>query len=157
MVSRTQVATFDCTTPPHTLNNRHKYISKCLGSQQQMQKDSFKWITLQEAMKALGHNHITLLKIDIEGFEFDVFANWNRRQPLPAQILLELHYADLYHGSPFFRTDLLNNLLWPKHVMSLGELALFVSHLANLGYGIVSREDNALCRHCTELTLLRVH
>lgn len=56
-----------------------------------------------------------------------------------------------YRNAEYF-----NNLIWPNHQLTLGELALFISHLANMGYAIVSREDNVLCPHCSELTLLRV-
>ena len=47
---------------------------------------------------------------------------------------------------------------WSKHDVSLGELSVFFFHLADMGYGIVSREDNiqwgAHC--CSEFTLLRI-
>lgn len=40
--------------------------------------------------------------------------------------------------------------------MRLADLALFVGHVASLGYGIASREDNPLCLHCTELLFVKV-
>jgi hypothetical protein len=39
--------------------------------------------------------------------------------------------------------------------MRLSDLAMFASHLAGAGYGIVAREDNPTCPHCSELTLVR--
>lgn len=42
------------------------------------------------------------------------------------------------------------------HNVTVSELALFVGHLANLGFGIVNHEPNQLCPHCAELTLLKV-
>ena len=50
------------------------------------------------------------------------------------------------------------NLLWPMHDVSMAELAVFFMHLADLGYGVVSREDNipwgSDC--CAEFTLVHV-
>ena len=41
--------------------------------------------------------------------------------------------------------------------MSLGETGVFFGHLASMGYGVASREDNAGARHCcAEFTLVRV-
>lgn len=33
-------------------------------------------------------------------------------------------------------------MIWPMHELSLAELAMFFYHLADLGYAVVSREDN---------------
>lgn len=151
-----KVATFDCTSQSRTLGPRHTFVSKCLGSEERMASDPSKWVTLQQAMNELGHSSITLLKIDIEAFEYDVLSTWSGDQPLPAQISIEIHYDGIYVGSPFYNTDVLTNLLWPKHQLSLAELALFVNHLVNMGYAIASREDNPSCPHCSELTLLRI-
>lgn len=38
------------------------------------------------------------------------------------------------------------SMLWPMHEVSLAELAVVFSHLADLGYAVVSREDNPLVR-----------
>jgi len=109
-------------------------------------------------MKHFGHHSISLLKIDIEGSEYDVLSDWKHDSPyLPMQIAMELHYDGIYDGTPsFLNTEDWGNLLWPMHKPALSELSLFLSHIANMGYGIVSREDNAICPHCSELTLLRV-
>jgi hypothetical protein len=36
------------------------------------------------------------------------------------------------------------------------EMAIAFAHLADLGYAIVSREDNIYCNCCSEFTFLRV-
>jgi hypothetical protein len=46
--------------------DRHTYLKKCLGSASKAAADPT-FVTLKGAMQALGHSHITLLKIDIEG------------------------------------------------------------------------------------------
>ena len=33
-------------------------------------------------------------------------------------------------------------MVWPMHQLSMAELAVFFGHMADLGYAIVSREDN---------------
>lgn len=106
----------------------------------------------------MGHQHVDFLKIDIEGSEYDVFSEWKIGSAiLPAQIALELHWNDIYFGSSSFKkANEFSNLLWPEHEITLSDMSLLVGHMANIGYAIVSREDNPLCAHCTELTLIRV-
>ena len=109
-------------------------------------------------MRHFGHRSISLLKIDIEGSEYDVMSSWKHDSPyLPEQIAMELHYDGIYFGTPsFLNKEDWGNLLWPMHKASLSELSLFMAHVASMGYAIVSREDNAIAHHCSELTLLRV-
>jgi hypothetical protein len=55
--------------------------------------------TLQSLMKANGHTFIDILKIDIEGAEFEVLSAWidylaERKEPLPiGQMQIEIHAA----------------------------------------------------------------
>lgn len=109
-------------------------------------------------MDEFGHVQIDILKIDIEGAEYDVLSQWDlSMQNLPMQIAIEIHYLGIYWGTKAYMNENdETHLLWPPHEPSLSELALFLMHLANLGYGIVSREDNPSCMHCTELTLLKL-
>jgi hypothetical protein len=110
-------------------------------------------------MAELGHASLALLKADIEGAEYDVFGFWaaGGGGALPRQVSVELHSDWLYHGTSADRNPRdFSNLFWPMHQVSAAELALFVGHMAGLGYGIVSKEDNPICTHCSELTLLHV-
>lgn len=43
-----------------------------------------------------------------------------------------------------------------KGFVSPAELGLLFMHLANLGYAVVSRDDNAFCKHCSELVVIRL-
>lgn len=47
--------------------------------------------TLKSIMKILNHNHIDVLKIDIEGSEYHVLPNILQNQIFPKQILVEFH------------------------------------------------------------------
>lgn len=53
---------------------------------------SFRAYTIASLMEKLGHDRIDLLKIDIEGAEYDVLAEMLRSHALPAQILVEFHH-----------------------------------------------------------------
>lgn len=97
--------------------------------------------------------------MDIEGGEYDVFSDWSLSNPdLPRQIFMELHYDDLYAGTPGMVTasDKSSNLVPPLHIMTLSDLALFVLHMTGFGFGIASREDSLTALHASGLTLVRV-
>lgn len=128
-----------------------------MGNKRRQEKKPDTWISLPNAMKLLGHSHLTLLKIDIEGAEYDVLGDFKRFYPLPKMISMEIHYRALYSGTTSYQNASdWDNLFWPLHDLSTAEMALFMSHMANLGYGIISREDNPGCPHCSELTLVNV-
>ena len=91
---------------------------------------------------------IDLLKIDIEGYEFDETAYWSIKDPwLPEQIAIEVHHSQAIYSGKAANTDF-SNLLWPAHDLYLSDLALFFGHLGHLGYAIASREDNPFGRCC---------
>jgi len=48
---------------------------------------------LQSLMRSLGHDHLDVLKIDIEGAEFPIIADWARQNWIPpvCQLLVEFH------------------------------------------------------------------
>ncbi len=114
-------------------------------------------MTLDEAVRLTGGITPSILKMDIEGWEFDVLPFWDRKyKHLPEQLVFELHYAHLYFGTSNYKnTSAEGNMVWPGiQEVSLGQLSLLFLHLANLGYGIVNLERG--CGHCGEFTLLRV-
>jgi FkbM family methyltransferase len=48
--------------------------------------------TLEHWMATFGHSHVDILKLDIEGSEYDVLEDWIRRQWFPMdQLLVEFH------------------------------------------------------------------
>jgi hypothetical protein len=94
-------------------------------------------------MSSLGHSYVDLLKLDIEGFEFDVLGDFSEtHMKLPRQIAVETHY-----NLPTNRQ---------QTVSSVADMSLFALHLANLGYGIVGLEPNKGCHFCAEFGLLLV-
>ncbi len=150
------IYTFDCTYNGTSQGPRHEYIQKCIGTASKEASDTT-YTTLAHAVNAAGFTSIDLLKIDIEGYEFDEIAFWSIRDTwLPEQIAIEVHHsAAIYMGRGSVMD--FSNLLWPKHDLYLSDLALFFGHLGRLGYAIVSREDNTLYGTCcSEFLLVRV-
>lgn len=94
----------------------------------------------------LGHDHITLLKADIEGYEYDLFNQLLTEDgvALPEQISFELHYYTQ-----------MAQLDWHTRTLTTGELALFARSLYDAGYRVISRENNHACGHCAEFTIVQ--
>lgn len=59
---------------------------------------------LRSVAEELGHSRIDLLKIDIEGGEYEVLADWleDPRRPEVAQVVVEFHHR--FSGIPLART-----------------------------------------------------
>jgi FkbM family methyltransferase len=57
---------------------------------------------LSTIARELGHDCIDVLKLDIEGGEYDVLPDLLRHGPRPTQLLLEFHHGQ--HGVPFAAT-----------------------------------------------------
>eukprot|EP00245_Coleochaete_scutata_P013320 TRINITY_DN5385_c0_g1_i1.p1 TRINITY_DN5385_c0_g1~~TRINITY_DN5385_c0_g1_i1.p1 ORF type:complete len:321 (+),score=50.93 TRINITY_DN5385_c0_g1_i1:269-1231(+) len=159
MKTKCDIITFDCTVDVQPIHARHRFEKMCIGSEEKVLSDPEHFETIQDSMKRLGVKEISLLKMDIEGYEYDVMSSWTRdvKDYLPQQISFELHFGGMYFGTPSYVKDETSGVMfWPRRDVSLGELALLGYHLSNLGYGIVSREDNVECLHCTELTLYKI-
>jgi len=138
--------------------SRHTYIEKCIGTREKAGTDK-RFSTLAGAAKSLRVPKITLLKIDIEGYEFDEMAAWRAEDlTLPEQISIEMHHSQVMYagGSSYNKPMDFSNLLWPIQNMSQSDLSLFFSHLSRLGYGIASREDNPIGNCCSEFLLLKI-
>lgn len=140
------IHTFDCTvdeTKVPILPSRIHFSPTCIGEEG---ANDPKFQSLAKVASTRGHHEIALLKIDIEGFEFDVieslyesFIKTSGSLILPFQISFELHY-----GKPHFNVSL-----------TAGEISLLWIQLADLGYVVVSREDNRYCADCSEYTVVR--
>ena len=150
-----KIYTFDCTYDGVSQGPRHTYFKKCIGTAAKEASDE-NFITLANAVKMVGVSKIDLLKIDIEGYEFDEMAYWSIKDPwLPEQVAIEVHHSKVIYSSVVNNTNF-SNLLWPAHHLDLSDLALFFGHLGHLGYAIASREDNPHGGCCSEFLLVRV-
>jgi len=136
-----RVFTFDCTVNGKVRVSFHPI---CLGKSQG--EDDSRFVSLQKIMELLGHDYITLLKADIEGYEYDLFHQllMNDGIELPEQVAFEMHYQTQMDG-----------LDWHGREITTGEVAQLARDLYEAGYRVTSREDNRLCPHCVEFTLVR--
>ena len=101
---------------------RHTFHPWCLGQRTGWPRPTYK--TLADAMRALGHapGSLSLLKMDIEGWEHEVLDTWRADDPsLPEQLLAEVHCT---------RPLLRGRTRW----LSAGELTALLHHLHLLGY-----------------------
>ena len=170
-----EVFTFDCTSnppPPDIATPRLHFERVCLGHGG---GDTFR--TLGELAAARGHATISLLKMDIEGYEFDVVESlWRSallggdgggnpaaavaaaQALLPAQLTVEVHDASIMRGLAWNCADVCSRSPPPygKGVaLSSGEMLPLFVQLTDLGYVAVSREDNNMCTECVEFTFIR--
>jgi len=66
-------------------------------------REESKFVDLGTAMEMANVTAISLLKIDIEGYEYDVVSSWNSSTPLPEQIAMEIHTGwVIYHKTKSF-------------------------------------------------------
>ena len=143
-----QVFTFDCTVDgqvPLAIQDRVSFYPQCLGNVPEGSTDT-NFRSLRGLMEMLGHDHITLLKADIEGYEYDLFSQLLSEDDivLPEQISFELH----------FQSEM-TELDWHARTMTMGELAFFARSLYDAGYRVISRENNPACGHCAEFTVVQ--
>lgn len=146
------VHTFDCTVDgqvPPTLVDRVTFHKYCIGNSSQG-GELFK--SLDELIEIAGVSQVTLLKMDIEGFEWQVInqivdsALQARTDIFPMQIAVEMHYLTQFPEVNFHGRDL-----------SPGEIYLYFESLFQRGgYVLAERRDNRFCAHCSEILLLKV-
>jgi Methyltransferase domain len=165
------VYTFDCTGPRNRFevpkHDRIHFEHICLGTHSQDADSDCSasnskcgpTMTLQKIQEKLNHNKAAdLLKMDIEGYEIPLFQSWKEASNYPQQILVEVHYmtqfediVDDYHkrNGLSIRTD------WE---VAFEEDFIHLSvHLMDLGYFTAIRNDNSICKHCTELSLVQLN
>ncbi|KAI8477200.1 MAG: methyltransferase domain-containing protein [Monoraphidium minutum] len=138
-LTQCEIHTFDCTYDGASIHPRHHYHKTCLGFPTQPLFEDYASIT-----QRLGHTVVDFLKIDIEGHEPSVLQSLvSNKGHLPRQISMEMHMRDAVGA------------VAPNNTVQMGVLFY---HMAVLGYGIISREDNLWGAHgcCAEFTFLHV-
>lgn len=104
--------------------------------------------SLSETMKLLGHSHISLLKFDIEGFEWGLFENEILKSlQLPGQLAFELHTEG---ANPRYVPE---ENTKGKDYVAVNRLFL---ELHDKGYRVVSKELNSGDHACAEFVLVNV-
>jgi hypothetical protein len=163
-----EVHTFDCTGPISRFDvpsePRLHFHHICIGAKNMpmpespagggrptVQGETWK---LEKVQKFLNHSRIDLLKMDIEGFEWPMLNQWpelseirSSAAVLPFQILLEIHYRSHFREIASSRKHDFKNST---------DMVRMQSHLLRMGYVTVINNPNKKCRHCVELTLVRI-
>ncbi len=76
--------------------------------------------TLKKIMQELGHRHIDLLKMDIEGAEYQVIDDMQSKNIKPGQILIEFHHRFKNIGAK-------KTLNAVKQLRNMGYLVFYIS------------------------------
>lgn len=152
--------TFDCTGSfeySGRFADRITFHKKCIGATDTVQHGR-QFITYSTLLKQLGNPYVGLLKMDIEGYEFDVLPSVLEvaDEQMPVMIAIEVHYAsqmpELTWSYKHSRNRRGNRVVGGK---SPAELALFAFYLLHKGYVLISKENN--CATCSEMVFLKVY
>jgi hypothetical protein len=147
------VHTFDCTvnktlTAPAAISSRVTLHHTCLGKKDGLVLglEYVSWPTLLASAGVVRAP--TFLKMDIEGFEWDVLPSIIAHKNRPLQMAFELHYmtgqqALSWHGEDSPKT--------PQQIFELMDMLYEKGH-----YFVVDRHDNEMCEQCSELLVSRV-
>jgi len=94
------VKSFGPEVPSHQAHRTHFHAFGLSGSDEHGPDDKPPMYTLESLLKLNGHKHIDLLKIDIEGWEFETLSTLlkpyiDSGEPLPfGQLSVEIHLGD---------------------------------------------------------------
>jgi hypothetical protein len=155
-----EVFAFDCTSDEKAMGAAAaaagvKFFPWCIGRPQSFENNvytrgqggrKYQFRTLSEVMTALGHTRLSILKFDIEGFEWQLFRN--EILPLanpPDQLVFELHAEGV--------TPL---AVPPKIVAGKSQNAVnrLFAKLHERGYLVTSKMQNPGDTHACDFTLL---
>lgn len=150
IVNRTKcvVHTFDCTLKqaPVFQHPNVQFHNVCVG--RPVDHDmSFNTKPLSELMVELKIPRITYLKMDIEGFEWEVFRDlfFNvSPEKWPQEMSFELHFQA--HTS---------RIVWFKRLKSVQEVSMLVTLMMERGYRLIAKESNPICEQCLEFVAFR--
>jgi hypothetical protein len=149
------VHTFDCTVlnPSKPSTDSIHFYPYCIAAEYNKigQQEFITYSQMVE--KASLSRPPSLLKMDVEGFEFDVFTQMlkdaqekNLKHLLPQQISVELHYGTRMYDLP-----------WHMRLRQAGEIALFAGMMYRQGgYVLVHVKYIRGCDPCAEVLFVRV-
>lgn len=152
------VFAFDCTNQKNPEWNQIIFYSWCIGTKRDFgnsiyarnsENMDFQFYTLGEIKKKLNHTHIDMLKMDIEGSEWDVLKSLlgSDDEDLPSQLLFELH------------TEGANSrYVPPDNVKGKGrrQVTQLIYDLYQRHYRVTNIELNSKDLHCAEISLIRI-
>ncbi|PXF44249.1 hypothetical protein BWQ96_06030 [Gracilariopsis chorda] len=102
------------------------------GEAQEGTEGVYPVLTLQSMMRHNHHDHLAILKIDVEGAEFDVVKAWHEKRANVAadQVLIEFHGRYFDSGSNMVR----------QAVKQMDELGFMLVHRTKLEYTFAKKK-----------------
>ena len=151
------VHTFDCTVipkVPRILAGRVVFHRWCLGARDVIEESVVEgsagsrvaYKTWDTTLRDLNHTKIDLLKIDIEGYEWDVLGSVLTGPHTPYQITGELHFGTFWNSA---------KLWWAGRLMTAGESALWARRFYDHGYRVAHKASNPRWPMASEITLVQ--
>ena len=146
-----RIHTFDCTIEgkvPPKIQNRTTFHKLCVDGEDRIGRDGREFKSLESLITITGGKRPTLLKFDVEGFEFPLFRRWimdadadpERYLPLmPDQMSFEMHYQYRYARG-----------------RSPAELMVLSQALYRLGYVLVYKRRNPYLVDAIEMMMQRI-
>lgn len=158
-----QVYAFDCTSPPYMIQRAQDagitLYPWCIGEQHAFTADNgyikesdaqalTQFKSLPQVMQTLQHSYVSLLKMDIEGFEWGVFESLlaNKATIWPQQLAFELHLEGT--NPKAVNPDLVRG----KNTAAMHDL---FRQLRNVGYRVLYKQLNPGDPFCCEFTLTK--
>ena len=148
--------TFDCTTAANPMKpavDSIHYYPYCLAKEFQT-VDGNEYLTYFGMTEKIGLTKAPdLLKMDVEGFEFDIFTQMldhaeqtNSKHLLPSQISTELHFSTRMY-----------DLDWHLRMRQTAEIAMFAGMMYNRGgYVLTHIKLYSGCPSCADVLFVRV-
>jgi hypothetical protein len=148
----------DCTIDGRTHFTSFQFHNWCIGKDKDLRRSMYAkdsaseliFLPLREIKKKLGHTRVDLLKMDIEGCEWDILYDEilsGRDEDLPTQLLFELH------------TQGANPAFVPAHLVQgkrRKQVTQLIYDLYQRNYRVFHLEVNPYDYHCAEIGLYRV-
>lgn len=153
--TKCEIHVFDCTLEssggiqvPKGIKHRVTGYDICIGSRDEIVSNR-QFLTYGSILnKANLKQAPTFLKMDIEGYEWEVLPSIiENNTHLPLQIAFEFHYGQ----------DPALPLPWGHAWKTSGEIITFIDYLYRAGgYFVIDRHDNEACGYATELLIAKV-
>lgn len=146
-----EVHLFDCRISPSSpavTGKNFTFHSWCIGQKDNAAGKDLKlqFKSLPETMQLLSHSHISLLKLNIDGSEWQFFqTEIAKSSNLPDQLAFKLHTQQSKHGLP--------ELLADKDYAAVNNLFL---SLHDLGYRTLVKEPNVGDRASADFVVVNV-
>lgn len=146
------IHTFDCTLPGDGMPRRKparkdiRFYDYCIDGTTHNDTHGRKYLTYGDMLTTAGIvKPPVYFKLDVEGFEFDIFTEMMQSPDLlPQQIQVELHWGTRMTGLP-----------WMPRLRTSGEIALLAGMMFHGGYLPVHLDFTPYCTPCMEVLYFR--